>query len=292
MDGNLLEPGDYRLIGRLSLAAKRRVSGLITGEQRSPARSGGIEFADYREYQPGDDVRRIDWAVFLRLRRLLIRLCAEEKELTLMVILDASRSMKFGQPEKLRFAGRLAAILAGIALHDGNRAGVLAFGPHLRELLRPQRGRASLTDVAGAITRLEEAETLDAAACTREFAARYGKKCMAVFLSDLLFPAWSQAVGGLSASGCEVYVVQILAPEELDPPYLGEVTLADREGRGEVELHLGAAATRRYRDELARFLREVRGTCHRLGLGHALIPTDLAMARALHTELRQEGLLC
>ena len=292
MDGSLLEPGDYQLIGQLSLVAKRRVAGLITGEQRSPAQSGGIEFADYREYQPGDDVRRIDWAVYLRLRRLLIRLCAEEKELTLMVILDASRSMRFGAPEKLRFAGRLAAILAGIALQDGNRAGVLAFGSRLHELLRPERGRASLTNVIGAIARLETAESLDPLACTREFAARYGRRCMAVFLTDLLFPAWVQAVGGLSASGCEAHVIQILAPEELDPPCLGEVTLADLEGRGEVDLHVGWDTARRYHDELAGFLREVREVCHRLDLGHALVTTNRPLDRALHTELRQEGLLC
>src|SRR5690554_1440295 len=128
MGEQLLEPGDYELIKNLSLQVRLRVSGLITGEQRSPVQSGGIEFAEYREYQPGDDIRRIDWTVFLRLHRLMIKLCAEEKELTLVLVVDTTRSMAFGQPEKLRTALRTAVVLAGIALTGGNRAAILGMG--------------------------------------------------------------------------------------------------------------------------------------------------------------------
>ena len=292
MADRLLDAKDYQLIAELSLAAKRRVTGLVTGEQRSPVQGGGIEFADYREYQPGDDVRRIDWSVFLRLRRLLVRVCAEEKELTLMLILDNSRSMRFGEPDKLWVAARLAAVLAGIALHGGNRAGVATLGGHLRELLRPERSRASLIAVLDAISRLEPAEAVDLLTCTREFAARYGRKTMVVFVSDLLYPEWPQVLGGLAASGCEGYVVQLLAPEELDPPFLGKVTLVDVEGLGETSLHIGQGVMQQYRRELAVFLREVRRTCHRQGLWHAMVPSDRPLDRVLHSTLRQGGPVC
>ena len=127
----ILDAKDLELIRQLSINAKRRIVGLATGEQRSLVRGSGIEFADYREYQPGDDIRQVDWAVFLRLRRLLVKLCAEEKELTLMIFLDTSRSMCFGQPEKFVQARKIAAILAGIALYEGNRAGILTMGRNL-----------------------------------------------------------------------------------------------------------------------------------------------------------------
>ena len=292
MGKRLLEPQDYQLMKQLSLATKRRVTGLLIGEQRSPIQSGGIEFADYRAYQPGDDLRLIDWMVFLRLRQLLVKLCAEEKEFTLILILDLSKSMKFGEVEKLWTAKRLAAILAGIALNDGNRAGVLAMGSGLEEIVLPARGRASLTEVVNKIAGVEPVERFDPLAAVRRFAARYGRRCMFVLLSDLLFPEWDQVIRGLAASGSEGYIIQMLSQEELAPPYMGEVTLVDLEGWGEVPLHVSKEIAGWYLGELNVFLNEVRAACHRRGLGHVLISSDIPLARSFHTYLKQEGLLC
>src|SRR5690554_3611743 len=161
MAGQLLEPGDYELIKNLNLQVRLRVSGLITGEQRSPVQSGGIEFAEYREYQPGDDSRRIDWTVFLRMHRLMIKLCAEEKELTLILIVDTTRSMAFGQPEKLRTALRAAVILAGVALAGGNRAAILGLGADPVEILPPVHGRDALFRVVEAASRVQPSVAVD-----------------------------------------------------------------------------------------------------------------------------------
>ena len=288
----LLGARDYKLIEQFSLAAKRRLSGLATGEQRSPALGGGIEFADYREYQPGDDVRRIDWAVFLRLRRLLIKLSAEEKELTLMIILDGSRSMWFGQPDKARESARLAAILAGIALHGGNRAGILTLGPQLGEVIRPERSRTSMPALTAALSRLEPLEGINPAHCMKQFAAKYSHKCIVVLISDLLFPQWPQTLSGLANSGCEGYVLQMLAPEELDPSCVGEVTLVDLEDQSEVPLHIGRELTLRYRRELAAFIREIRRVCQRHGLRHTMVSTGMSLERVLYEDLSRGGLLC
>jgi uncharacterized protein (DUF58 family) len=288
----LLDAQDYRLLNRLSLAAKHRIAGLATGEQRSPVQGGGIEFADYRDYQPGDDIRRIDWAVFLRLRRLLVKLGAEEKELTLMILLDISLSMRFGAPDKLWLAARLAAALAGIALHDGCRAGIAACGPSLKEMVRPNRQRTGLAAIVKALEELEPLPGANLSKSIRQFSARYGRKCLMVFISDLLAPEWPATVAALSASGCEGYVLQLLAPEELNPPQLGEVTFVDLEDQSEIPLHLDRRLLERYRAELAGFLNEVRQTCHRMGLGHSLIPTDAKLSRILQNHLQKEGLLC
>lgn len=292
MDKKLLDTRDYQLINQLSLVAKRRVAGLITGEQRSPVQGGGIEFADYREYEPGDDVRRIDWAVFLRLRRLLVKLCAEEKELTVILILDASRSMRFGEPDKLWLAARIAAMLAGITIQDGNRTGLVALGPQLIELFRPEESCGSLAGIVNSLTRLEPLDNVNPGLCIRQFASRYAKKCMAILLSDLLYPDWARTVQSLAASGCEGYVIQILAPEELDPVQRGEVTLVDLEGLGSVPLHIDGDSIRRYRRELAGFLVEVRQSCHRSGLGHTMIASDAPLAQIFHHDLTRGGLLC
>ncbi|HYH05172.1 MAG TPA: VWA domain-containing protein, partial [Bacillota bacterium] len=228
----------------------------------------------------------------LRLRRLLVKLCAQEKELTLMLLIDTSRSMRFGKPDKLWMAARFAAVLAGIALNDGNRAGIATVGKSLRELVKPERNRVSLTAILNALSRLETVDSFDPARCLREFAARYGRKCMVVLISDLLYPEWSQTIRNLASSGCEGYILQLLAPEELEPPYLDEVTLVDQENATEVGVYMDRETARGYRTELARYLLEVRQTCHRLGLGHTMAATDDLLGRVFHEELRKGGLLC
>ncbi len=288
----ILDAKDLELIRQLSINAKRRIVGLATGEQRSLVRGSGIEFADYREYQPGDDIRQVDWAVFLRLRRLLVKLCAEEKELTLMILLDTSRSMCFGQPEKFVQARKIAAILAGIALYEGNRAGILTMGRNLLEIVRPERSRTSLARIVNSISSVIPQEKVHAVECLRQFAAKYSHKCLTVLISDLLFTEWSNVISGLSASGCEGYVLHILAPEELDPPYLGEVTLVDVESMEEVPLHIQEEGNTLYRAELETYLKDVGYECRRRRLGYSLIQTGVPIDRLFQHDLRKEGLLC
>jgi uncharacterized protein (DUF58 family) len=296
MTAPFLKPGDYELIKNLSLQPRLHVSGLVTGEQRSPVQSGGIEFAEYREYQPGDDIRRIDWTVFLRLHRLMIKLCAEEKELTLVLVVDTTRSMAFGGPEKLRTALRAAAVLAGIALAGGNRAAILGLGADPVEILPPVHGRDALFRVVEAASRVQPSAAVDPAPVLNRLATKYGRRVLAVFLSDLLFPGWEGVLRRLAAAvGCgeagEGFLIQILAPEELDPPYLGEITLVDLEGAGEVPLYLGAEDLRRYHRVLADFLAAVRRTCRRFRMGYSLLPVQVPLTRFFTADLRQGGLL-
>lgn len=292
MNNKLLTAQDYQLIQQLSLVARRRMSGLVSGEQNSPARGGGIEFADYREYQAGDDIRRVDWAVFLRLRRLLVRLCAEEKELTVLIMLDISRSMQFGTPDKLWISKRIAAVLAGISIYGGNRAGVVSLGKQLQELLPPEYHQVSLAGVVTALERIEPVSYIDPKACIRQFASRYSRKCMVVMISDFLFPEWNQVITGLAATGCESFIIHTMAPQELDPPQLGEVTLVDLEGMGEMTMHVDYRTSHEYRKVLDDFLRDIRKSCRRHGLGYCLAASDIPLAEIMHRELTKGGLLC
>ncbi len=292
MSGALLDARDYELVRGLDLSVKRSFAGLAAGERRSPAPGGGIEFADYREYLPGDDVRGIDWPVFLRLRKLMVRICAEEKELTLVILLDASASMDSGSPSKLLFAKRVAAVLAGIAIGGGDRAGVCVLGPSLGEALRPERRKTSLEGALRALDAIRPGGPVDAAACMSGFAARYGRKCLAILLSDLLFPSWEGLVAGLAASGCEAHVLQVLSPEELGPDLRGEATLVDAEDRSEAPLHVDARLLERYAKELGRFLGQTASRCASLGLGYARFASDLGLERAFRGILRDEGVVC
>jgi len=270
----LLQPADLELIRRLTLSVKRRAAGQTTGEQRSPALGGGIEFADYREYAPGDDIRHVDWTIFLRLRKLL------------------SRSMAYGGASKFLQAQRMAAVLAGIALSSGNRAGVLAWGADLREVTVPLRGQRAVPLIADRIRRMQPGDEGQPLACVREFAARYGRRCLAVLLTDLLHPDWSPVLAGLTASGCEAHVLQILAPEELQPTGRGEVTLVDQETGEEAALHLDAPALDRYQSEIGQWLSEVNAQCRAGGLGYVLVRSDTPLPRLFLDVLKKAGLVC
>ena len=284
--------GDYELARGLSIRARKRLSGFAAGEQRSPATGGGIEFADYREYVPGDDVRLLDWSVYLRSRKLLVKLCAEEKELSLVSIVDVSRSMDFGTPAKLELAKRIASVLACVALRGGNRAGVTALGSSLLEPIRPERKKLTMSGIARAVHALESVAASSPEAALRQFAAAYGGKCVAVLLSDLLFPGWQRSLDALASSGCEAHVVQILAPEELAPPERGEVTLVDMEDGSETPSHVDEALLARYREALGSFLSRTASECARRGLGHCLLGSDASLARVFHEDFMKAGIVC
>lgn len=288
----ILRPGDRELAATLGLAARRRYAGTGTGEERSPEPGGGIEFADYRPYIPGDDPRRVDWDVWRRLGRLFVRIPADERELSLLVVLDASRSMDQGSPSKLEHAKRLASIFAALALGGGNRVGLAVLGPGLIELRRPTRGRSSLEAFEEAAARVGSLGDFEPLAAAEALLARYGRRGPLVLLSDLMFPAWKPLLGALAGSGCEVQVLQILAREELEPPERGETTFVDAEDLSEAPLHIDERALRRYEEELSSFLRETRQECSRLGLAWALAPSDGEPAPLFRGELRGGGFLC
>jgi uncharacterized protein (DUF58 family) len=284
--------GDYELAQGLSLRARKRLSGFAAGEQRSPATGGGIEFADYREYAAGDDVRLLDWSVYLRSRKLLVKLCAEEKELTLVSIIDVSRSMNFGTPSKLELAKRIATVLACIAVRGGNRAGVTALGASLLEPIRPERKKLTMSGIARAVHALEPDPRSSPEAALRQFASAYKGKCIAVLISDLLFPGWQRCLDALASSGCEAHVIQVLAPEELAPPDRGEVTLVDMEDGSELPSQLDDALLARYAEALESFLARTGSECARRGLGRCLVGSDANLARVFHEDFVKAGILC
>jgi uncharacterized protein (DUF58 family) len=288
----ILLAGDREIAASLALATRRRHAGSAAGEQRSPDPGGGIEFADYREYLSGDDPRSVDWAVYRRLGKLLVRICAEERELTLVIILDASLSMEAGRPAKLAHAKRLACVLAGIALASGNRVGLQVMGPGLVEAFSPERGKTSLEAFEAAAARIGPLPAFSPLAAMRDFIARYARRCVAVLLSDLLYPEWPEVLGSLSVSGCESQVIQVLDAEELEPSVRGETTLVDAENGEEAPVHADAPTLARYATELASFLDSTRSTCSRLGLGWALAPTDGDVERLFRGDLRRERFLC
>ncbi|HAW87206.1 MAG: hypothetical protein A2087_03965 [Spirochaetes bacterium GWD1_61_31] len=310
-----LKAADYQLANNLRIQPRRKVSGFSVGEQRSPTAGGGIEFADYRDYAPGDELRRVDWNVFLRLRKLVVKLAAEEKELTLVVLLDTSASMGYGFPEKLWYARRLAAIAAGAAVHHGDRAAIALMRPDFLELLPPERAKSGLPELVHALSFLTAADPQSTGGAVaaggsvvagsqgqgavsggllaaRRFAARYGRKCLAVILSDFLYPDWAATISAFGASGAEILALQVLAPEELDPALSGESLFLDAEDGQETPLYVDAAVIDGYRLAMDAHCRQVKAACVRAGLAYGLAPSSGDPARLFRVELAGKSFIC
>ena len=226
----LLTPELLRRLEQFQLLAARRAKSSARGERRSRARGQSVEFADYRNYVVGDDLRYLDWNLFGRLDRLFLKLYEEERELPVRIFLDASESMLFGSPAKFDFARQVAAAVGYVALCGFDRVSVNVFPEvqpgvgdaaaqsmqaAIRGSLRAVRGRKSSMQYFANLTALRGGGAADFNASLQRGAMEARQTGIAVVLSDFLDPAGYEAgLTALVGRGFQVNAIQILAPEE------------------------------------------------------------------------------
>lgn len=278
---------------RLALLSHRPLSGPAAGPRRSPRHGVSVEFADFRDYAPGDDFRRIDWNAFARLDRLFLRLYSAEEMSTLTLFLDHSASMGFGEPRKGLTAARLAAVFAYVALHNYDRVAVAGWGDAIDSFLPVQMGKGAIPRVWQFIADVMESPSAATDASSLRQYGRYSRaRGLAVVLSDLLSDSdWRSGLQSLRASGQEVTVIQILAREELTPDLRGDWKLRDVENGREVEITVSSRLLKRYEQELAAHTDDIRGFCMRQGIDYIQIPSDAPIADIVLSSLRVAGVL-
>ena len=315
---DLLGPGLAKRLDRLDVISRKVFAGRLPGERRSKRRGESVEFDDYRDYTPGDDLRRLDWNVFARFDRFFVKLFRAEEDLGLHLLLDCSASMLAGggdEPSKLLFAHRLAMALAYIGLVNQNRVSVSTFGhagadPITR--LAPLRGRVQtarvarflLESVAQAESR-EPSEHSDGAGrgaferAMRAFGLSRSGSGVAIVISDGLVAeglesGLSYLVGG---GGIDATLVQVLAPSEIAPEratqagLVGDLRLTDAEtGRG-VEVTMTAGVIKRYKVRLDAHIERVQRACNARDIGHLLVPSDADIGELILGQLRRRGVL-
>lgn len=292
----LLDAAFIRRLEALALAGRRAPAGGTVGQRRSRATGASVEFADHRTYTPGDDFRRIDWNAYARLGRLFLRLYRAEEDLTLALVLDTSASMAWGSPSKVRLAARLAAALGFIALRGGDRVDLATCrGEGVATCLRGQSGQAAIWPLWRRLEGIDcgGATNLDAAlgACARQLRG----PGLALVVSDLLSPpGYQRGLDALLGQGHDVVLVQVLAPDELEPPaeLLGQWHLVDAEDDAEpVELTVTPSLVRAYRRMLAAYTQEIREFCRRRGVTYLLLRSDAPLDELLLRTFRQAGVL-
>jgi uncharacterized protein (DUF58 family) len=278
---------------------------MTTGERRSPRRGRSVEFADYRDYTPGDDPRRVDWNIYARLERPYIKLYEDEQDLTVHVLLDASPSMQWRDESvplsaKWDRATQLAAALCYIALSSGDR---LILETSTRARFGPKRGVAATSGVIEFIER----ETLPAgvsdgsvppdaqiagshlSAWWRRYAldARPG---LCIIISDFLdAEGYVEGLNALGASRLDVNVLHTLSPEELDPEFAGDLRLRDIETSATQDVSLDDAALSQYRQRLGQWTAEINDFCRRRGGKYHLADTGDSVEKIILRDLRREG---
>jgi uncharacterized protein (DUF58 family) len=272
---------------RLSLLSRRAFRGSVKGERRSPRRGHSVEFADYRAYGHGDDLRYVDWNIYGRLDRLHVKLFVDEEDLCLHHLVDASASMRFGAPSKLEYAVRTAAALGFVGLVNHERVGVGILRARAAEGWPPSRGRnqvVGLLDFLAAVdpqgpTRLNEA--------LADYAARAREPGLAVLVSDLLDPhGFESGVRALLERRYDVHLVHLLDPTEMNPDLAGDLRLEDAE-TGEVrDITVDAETLRGYRERLSQFLQRVEGFCRAHEVGYHRVVTDTPVEEFVVAQLR------
>lgn len=292
MPDALLSPELLRRLEQFQLLARRRSKSSARGERSSRARGQSVEFADYRPYVAGDDLRYLDWNLFGRLERLFLKLYEEERELPVHLFLDASESMSFGEPRKFDFARQVAAAVGYVALCGFDRVTVTVFPDHpdeaaWRGALRSVRGRKSAFEFFDNLGRLRAGGAAAFNAALRRAALEARRAGLAVVLSDFLDPAGYEAgLNALVGRGFQINAVQILSPEELAPTTFGDLRLVDSETGGTQEVTFGKFRLRAYQQAVQNYCQRLKEYCAAHGVNFFSVSSASPLEQLLLRQLR------
>jgi len=291
---SLFDEPFLRKLERLSILSRRAMAGQLQGERRSPKRGQSVEFADFRLYAPGDDFRRIDWNAYARLERFFIKLFVEEEDLTVHLLVDTSRSMDWGMPNKLWYAVRAAGALGYVALAGLDRVTVTALAESANRQIGyfpPRRGKGQAMALFEFLQTLQSGGRTDLAPRLRAYAAAALQPGPLLLFSDLLDDGWRDGLTALASRGFEVTVLHILAPDEVNPDLTGDLKLRDSETDAEIEITADYDLLRRYHAGLAAWQEELRRFCGARGMHYVPVETCLPFEELLFAWLRQRGVL-
>lgn len=292
MTSDLLSPDLLAKLEKLELVSRKIFRGRMKGERRSPRKGQSVEFADFRNYVPGDDLRFVDWNTFARLERLFLKMFLEEEDLHFYALIDASSSMDFGEPTKLRYATQLAAALGFVGLVRGDRVKIETLAQPAATPAPVFRGRKSLWRMLTHLEEIKAGEAIPLAEGVKNFCIRNSGKGIVVLLTDLLDKAgYESALRYLVSRDMDVYVVHILSAPELDPDITGDLRLVDCEDEDVAEVTVTPALVAKYKQTLVAFVDSARQFCNRRGMVYLLAKNEVPVDELVGGYLRTRGLV-
>lgn len=288
----LLDPEFIKKLQRLQIVTKKVFTGRMKGDRRSKKKGISIEFADYRRYVKGDDIRFVDWNIYSRLETLFLKLFMEEEDLYIYLLVDASKSMGFGNPSKLLFAKRTAAALGYIALSNLDKVGVAVFSSELSNFLKPLRGKHNTLKLLEFLKEVKPHGETRLAESFKRFILASPPRGIAVIISDFFDPAgFEEAIKLLIQRNYEIYVIHVLCEEELNPSFIGHLELVDSELDRKTYVTITRDLIKKYQENLNRFCTSIRQFCIKRNISYIRMSNTASVEDLVLNYLKYRGLI-
>ncbi len=301
-------------ISRLDLASQKIFAGKLRGERRSKKRGESVEFADHRPYAVGDDIRHIDWNIYARLDRLFLKLFLEEEDLSLHLVIDASGSADCGEPNKYLFMQQVAMTLGYVGLVNFNRVTANIMGGISRDAegniredfaetaeqaaanslanIRNLRGRRRTHDLSRFLCSIEPGGGGDFREHAKRIAlSRTGKGVMVVISDFLMKEGYEDGLRLLAGRGYDVFCLQVLSPQEVEPDVRGDLRLRDVEDEDFAEVTISAPLLKRYKQVLGAYTEQLRTFCAQRQMTLLTVQSNTPMDMLMLEYFRKRGLL-
>ena len=292
VDPTVFDETFLRQLERLLLLMKSPVRGGLKGGRRSVKRGQSVEFADYRDYSLGDDLRQLDWNVYARLEKLFVKLFVEEEDVTITFVIDASASMAADRPQKLMFAKRAAAALGYIGLASEDRIAVSVLGGRTARRQPSLRGSGRVFRLLSNLSAIQPAEgPTDLLAAARRAGAQLTGRGVLVLISDLLDPSADRVIRELAATSAELIVLHVLSPDELDPKLEGDVRLVDAETGDGVDVTIDLATIDSYKARLTGWQAGFADLAAKRRASYVPLASDVPLADLVFAELRRRRVI-
>jgi uncharacterized protein (DUF58 family) len=291
-DDDLFDDKFQRKLEYLALVSRRVFAGRLRAERRTKKSGSGVEFADHRDYQPGDDFRYLDWNVYQRFEKLLVRLYEEEEDLAIYFILDTSASMAFGDGRKLRYAKKVCAALAYVGLANLDRVTMVTTSDRVMERMPETRGKARIFKAFRFLREVKAEGTTDLGDAMKTFVAQNKRRGLAVLVSDLYDPrGFEKGINVLRYNKFDPFVVHVTDPGEGKPKLNGDVLVYDCETGDEREVTVTAKVLSLFGEAYAEYVATIDRFCATHQVSYVTASVDVAFDELILRVFRRGGFL-
>lgn len=298
MKGSYLNDQFFSRLETLSLNLRSNLTGYFGGKHLVSTYGQTVEFADFREYQLGDDIRRIDWNLYSRFEKYFLKLFTDERQMQIQIFLDCSASMGKDNPQKASYAIAVAAALGFLAVHNMDKVSFhLMKGDKAENPFGTIIGKNAFFRAIGALENMEFVDDTDIEACVTKCPNIGTKNGLSVIISDFFTESnWKKAVDYLCYKNRQVLLVQPLLPEEVDPSYDGRVNLIDSESvdisdTKNMKLKITRSMLKAYEEAMRDFKEDIKTFCSRRNVDYISVQTDKPIERVLFGELLKAGIM-
>lgn len=286
-----IEPRLLAALNGLKIRTHVQLPGRFKGELRSTKKGSAVEFADFRDYAPGDDLRNIDWNIYARLERPYIKLFEETEDIAVRILIDCSRSMDWGDPNKFDYAKALAGCIAFVSLNNLNWVSVYGFSSKIDARFLPHRGSAHIAPALNFVENLGAEGATNLIAAVKQIRAERSSSGLVVIVSDLFDDTLEYALGILADRRREIIIIHLLCPQELNPETVGDIRLIDSETGEKREVSITPKLLRAYSDNLSSWKNDIQRLCVKRGINYITVDTATPLDEFVLKTMRKRGLL-